>query len=82
MGRQRVGVAIYVRSDLSVAPLNDFSDGNIETLLLKVKSLDAILVCVYRSQASDSDPSKWSKVMDDISESIEICQAMVTTKIY
>ena len=72
IGRQRGGVAVYVRPDLSVAPISNFSNGNIETLLLKVKSLDAIIICVYRSQTSDSDPSQWAQLINDMSESIEM----------
>ena len=66
---------IYIRSDLSVAPISKFSNGNIETILLKVKTLDTIIICVYRSQASDSDQSQWYQVINDMSESIEMTQA-------
>ena len=55
--------------------MSDYSDGNIEFLILKVKSLDSIVICVYRSQASDVDSSKWSKAIDLINESIKLTQA-------
>ena len=37
--RQRGGEVMYVRSDICVAPISYHSDGNIETLVLKFKSL-------------------------------------------
>ena len=50
IGRNRGGVCIYIKSDIPVKPIMKFSNGVVETVMIKIPIWDLILCGVYRPQ--------------------------------
>ena len=69
LGRTHGGTCAYVRSDLASTPLLAHSNSVCETLVVKVQTLGALLVSVYRPPDSS---------MSEFIEAINLCQTTIT----
>ena len=65
VGRTHGGTCIYTRDDLATQLLVSHSNGVCETLVLKVKTLDLILVSIYRPPDSS---------LKEFGEAIQVCK--------
>ena len=71
-GRKRGGACLYIRSDIPVAPLLTFSNGMVESVIVKVPVWDAIIGVIYRPP--DTSCEKWQEAISIIDEIITECQ--------
>ena len=67
-GKSHGGVAIYLRNDLIGQLVAVHSNSQCETLVVKVKTLNLLLMCVYRPPDS---------TVDNFTESMKICQKAI-----
>ena len=67
-GKSHGGVAIYLRNDLIGQLVTAHSNSQCETLVVKVKTLNLLLMCVYRPPDATSE---------NFGESINICQKAI-----
>ena len=59
-GRTHGGVAFYLKSDLGGVMAHSFSNGVVETLIVKCKSIKTISVTVYSPPNSCCNLREWS----------------------
>ena len=67
-GKSHGGVAIYLRKDLIGQLVTSHSNSMCETLAVKVKTLNLILICVYRPPNS---------TLEAFEEALEVCQKAI-----
>ena len=67
-GKSHGGVAIYLRNDLIGQLVTVHSNSQCETLVVKVKTLNLLLMCVYRPPDS---------TVENFCESMKICQKAI-----
>ena len=67
-GKSHGGVAIYLRNDLIGQLVASHSNSMCETLAVKVKTLNLILICVYRPPNS---------TLEAFEEALEVCQKAI-----
>ena len=60
-GHTHGGVAFYLTSDLGGVLSHTFSNGVVETLLVKCKCIETLFVTVYRPPNSCCNLSEWSE---------------------
>ena len=68
-GRSHGGTAAYVRNDLACQVLLSESNSVCETLILKVKSLETILISMYRPP--DSSLEEFSEALGNVKDTID-----------
>ena len=59
-GRTHGGIAFYLKSDLGGVMAHSFSNGVVETLIVKCKSIKTIFVTVYSPPNSCCNLREWS----------------------
>ena len=67
-GKSHGGVAIYLRNDLIGQLVTSHSNSMCETLVVKVKTLNLILICVYRPPNS---------TVEAFEEALNVCQKAI-----
>ena len=71
--RSRGGTCVYIRSDISTAPSLKYSNNAVEMLVMKVASIDSILVFIYRPP--DTTIHEWRDAVQSLENEIENIQA-------
>jgi hypothetical protein len=72
-GRSRGGVCAYIREDLATIPSLQWSNGAVEVLVLKARSLGSLIAGVYRPP--DTTTEEWTEAINILEESISLAQA-------
>jgi ribonuclease P/MRP protein subunit RPP40 len=72
-GRSRGGVCAYIREDLATIPCLQWSNGVVEVLVLKARSLGSLIVGVYRPPNTTME--EWTEAINVLEESISLAQA-------
>ena len=70
--RSRGGVCCYIRNDIAVSPAQSYSDGTIEYIMLKISTLDTILINLYRPPSTN--PQQWAQAIQNIDNEIKTIQ--------
>ena len=71
--RSRGGVEAYLRSELMCKLVASYSNGVCETVLMKCKKLDTIIITVYRPP--DKRDKEWMEAVSHLYETIDEIQA-------
>ena len=72
-GRKRGGTAIFLRSELMCKLDTAYSNGVVETLLVKCKKLDTLFVSVYRPP--DTKVNEWNEAISELETTIGMAQS-------
>ena len=73
LDRERGGVCMYMREDISVNVCWSYSNSVTEGLVLKIRDLDTLLVGIYRPP--DTQPEEFKDIMSRADQAIKMAQA-------
>ena len=73
VGRQRGGVCIYIKSNIPVSPILQFSNGAVEIMILKIPLWDMVLGAIYRPP--DTSINEWNQASEMIKNAINGIQS-------